>query len=296
MDRARRVREPVRVQDVGEQLEALDQARAGAGEVAGGVDRDDAAGAERRQLLGVRLGLLERALGVVAARHHDHDLRLRGPHLVPRSLLRVLAGPAEHVEPARVLDQLRRPVAGDEHRVEPLERSDRHRLGGAHREPHAVDPRRRVAHQIDAGVLGVGRLRERSHVAQHLAERVRVERDHLGLGIEPLGDRAHVVVRDRADGAQRLGDDQVGLQAPQGGLVELVDRAALLGQRAHGAVDLVRRQAGPDHVARHLRQVERLRRMVALVGDGGDLVADTEREQHLGGRGHERDDPHRQRI
>ena len=57
--------------------------------------------------------------------------------------------------------------------------------GGAHREPHAVDPRRRVAHQIDAGVLGVGRLRDRSHVAEDLAERARVERDHLGLGIEP---------------------------------------------------------------------------------------------------------------
>ena len=204
----------------------------------------------------------------------------------------MLAGPAEQVEPARVLDQLRRPVARDEHRVEPLEGGDRHRLGGAHGEPHAVDPRSRVAHQVDAGVLGVGRLCERAHVPQHLAQRVRIQRHHLRLGVEPLGDRAHVVVGDRADGAQRLRDDQIGLKVPQGGLVELVDRAALLGQRAHGAVDLVRRQAGPDHVARDLGQVERLRRVVALMGDGGDLVADAEREQHLGGRGHEGDDPH----
>ena len=40
-----------------------------------------------------------------------------------------------------------------------------------------------------------------------------------------------------------------GAQAAQAGLVELVDRAALLGQLAHRAVDLVGRQAGADHVA-----------------------------------------------
>jgi hypothetical protein len=34
--------------------------------------------------------------------------------------------------------------------------------------------------------------------------------------------------------------------------------------------------------------------VVALVRDGGNLVAQAEREQHLGGGGHERDDAHQE--
>ena len=97
----------------------------------------------------------------------------------------------------------------------------------------------RVLHEVDAGVLGVGGLRERAHVAEHLAERVRVQRDDLGHRVHLGRDRAHVVDGDRADAAQRLGDDQVGLEVAQADAVELVDRAALLGQLAHRAVDLV---------------------------------------------------------
>ena len=107
----------------------------------------------------------------------------------------------------------------------------------------------------------------------------------LGLGDD-------VVVGHRADRAQRLGDDQVRLQALQARLVELVDRPPLLGQLAHGAVDLGRRQPGPDDVARDARQLARRRRVVALVRDGGDLVAQAEREEHLRGRGDERHDAH----
>ena len=40
-----------------------------------------------------------------------------------------------------------------------------------------------------------------------------------------------------------------GLEVAQADAVELVDRAALLGQLAHRAVDGVRRKAGPDHIA-----------------------------------------------
>ena len=140
--------------------------------------------------------------------------------------------------------------------------------------------------------LRVGRLGERADVAEHLAERVRVERDHLRLGLDPLRDRDDVVVGDRADRAQRLRDDQVGLQLAQPRLVERVDRLALLGQLAHGAVDLAGLEPGADQVARDLGQLERRRGVVALVGDGGDLVAEPEREQHLGRGRDEGDDAH----
>src|SRR5262249_13698638 len=48
------------------------------------------------------------------------------------------------------------------------------------------------------------------------------------------------------------------------------------------------------HVARHPQQILRLGRVVALVGDSDDVVAETEREEHLGGGRDEADDAHRQ--
>ena len=209
-----------------------------------------------------------------------------------RARLRALAGQPEEVDAARVLDQLRRPVAADEDRVEPLQRGDRDRRRVAHREPHAVDPAGGVGDQFDARVLGVGGLRERAHVAQHLAERVRVQGDHPRRRVDPLRDRAHVVIGHGADRAERLRHDQVRRERLQRMLVELVDRAALLGELANRAIDLVRRQPGADQVAGDPGQRERLRRVVALVRHGRDLVAHAEREQHLGGRRDERDDAH----
>ena len=275
------------MEDVGEQLQPVDDPRAGAREVRRGVDRDHAARPQRLELVGVGLRLLQRALGVVAARHHHDDLGRGRGHLLPTARLRRLARQPEHVEAARVLDHLRRPVARAEDRVEPLQRGDGDAVGGPYGQPHAVDPARGGGDELDAGVLGVGGLGERADVAQDLPDRVRVERDHLRLRVHPLGHGADVVVGHRADGAQGLRDDQIRLQRAQRILVELVDRAAGGGELPHRAVDLVRRQAGPDHVARDLGQLQRLARVVALVGHGGNLVAEPEGEQGLGGRGDE---------
>ena len=57
-------------------------------------------------------------------------------------------------------------------------------------------------------------------------------------------ERRDLVVGDRADRAQRLGHDQVGLELAQQVGVELVDRLAGGGALAHGGVDLAPR-AGP---------------------------------------------------
>ena len=78
------------MQHVPEQLEALDQARAGAGEVRGRVDGDHAARSQRREPVAEVVGLLCGTLGVVAARHDDHDLGAGG--------LDVLGMPGEHSE------------------------------------------------------------------------------------------------------------------------------------------------------------------------------------------------------
>ena len=75
--------------------------------------------------------------------------------------------------------------------------------------------------------------RERLGVSEDLAEGRGVERDHLRMRRQPLGDRADVVVGDGADVAQRLGDDQVDVELAQRRLVELVERVAAAGHLAH---------------------------------------------------------------
>ena len=199
----------------------------------------------RGQLVAVHLGLAVGDLGVVAAGHDDDDVGLARP--APRSQLRCSeCSPAkpEHVLAAGVLDQLRGPVPGRERRVQPLERG--HRGRRAPRTASRTRSMRAEASWIRSTrrVLAVGGLGERADVAEHLAERVGVERDDPRVGGHLLGDRAHVVGRHRAHRAQRLGDDQVGLELAQQRAVELVDR--LPGQRAlaHGGVDLGRAQPG----------------------------------------------------
>ncbi len=111
-----------------------------------------------------------------------------------------------------------------------------------------------------------------------------------------LRDRLDLVVADRADRAQLLRDDQVGLELAQQLLVEAVDRVAALGALADGRVDPRRVEAGRQLVAREVRQLERAGRIVALVRDADHVVAEAEREQQLGGVGHEAHDAHRRIV
>jgi hypothetical protein len=198
----------------------------------------------------VRERLGERALAVVAARHADHDARLGRRDGLPRRLLGVLARKAEDVHPACQLDDLRRPVPGDEDRVEPLDCHDRDALGAADGDADRVDAGALARDQLERRVARVGELGDGAHVAERLAERVRVERDDARLGGDRARDLAHVVVADRADRAKLLGDDEVGLEVVQEIGVELVDRLAALGVFADGGVDLGRRQVRRQPVAR----------------------------------------------
>jgi hypothetical protein len=75
----------------------------------------------------------------------------------------------------------------------------------------------------------------------------------LRLARDAVRHGAHVVDADRADRAQLLGDDEVGLEVAQAVGVELVDRLAALGALADGRVDLAGREARGETVARDVR-------------------------------------------
>ena len=225
-------------------------------------------------------------------RHSRDDLRLRRCDGAPGRLLGVLAGKAEHVDAAGELDQLRRPVARGEDRVEPLDRSDHRPLGTLHRHAHAIDASALAGDEVERGVARSRRRGDGADVAHRLADRLRIECDHLRARGDHLGLLDDFVVGDRADRAQLLGDDQVGLQLAQELGIELVD-GALAGDRgAHGGVDLARRQALRQTVPGHAWQLERTCGMIALVRHRDDIVAEPEREEQLGCVRHERNDPH----
>ncbi len=75
-------------------------------------------------------------------------------------------------------------------------------------------------------------------------------------------------------------------------LVELVDRAGLLGGGAHGGVDLGRAEPGGKAILRNLWQLLGRCGKVALVRDRDHIVAQPEREEQLGGVRDEGDDAH----
>ena len=114
-------------------------------------------------------------LRVIPTGHDDHDVGLGGLDLCPGALLGGLAGEPEHVITARIVDQLGRPVPGRKRWIKPLECHYANTPSTANRQPYAIDPCGRLAHQLDGRVLAIRGLGEGAGVAEHLAHGVRVK-------------------------------------------------------------------------------------------------------------------------
>src|SRR5205823_14571056 len=103
---------------------------------------------------------------------------------------------------------------------------------------------------------------------------------------------SHLAGRDRENVADVLRDHQVGIEGEDGVGVDLVERAAVARGERDGVLDAEAALAREvERGARHDRNVRRLRRMVAFVGAGDELIAKAEGEQGLGRAGQKRDDP-----
>jgi hypothetical protein len=190
----------------------------------------------RRELVAEELGLEVGALGVVAARHADHDVGPGRGHGRPVGLGGVLAREPEDVEAAGELDELGRPVARGEDGIQPLQRGDgRAPRGPAHRDPHGVDARPLAGDEVQRGVPRARGLGHGADVAHRLPERRGVEREHPRAGLQLLGELLDLLGAHGADRAQRLRHDEVGLQLADEVVVELVDRLAACRALAHRA-------------------------------------------------------------
>ena len=143
-------------------------------------------------------------------------------------------------------------MAADVRRVEPFQREHARPVRALHGVAHAVEPVRALGHEPLAGLRHLGGGRKRAHVGEHLADRRRIEGEHLRLGQDLLRECAHLLVRHRAHLAHLLGHDEVRLELVQQLGVELVDRLAAPGPLAHLAVDLGGREAVGDHAPGHV--------------------------------------------
>ncbi len=280
------------MQQVAEQLDALHQPGAGAGERRGGVDGVDRVGVEPFELRPVVQRLLGGFLRVQTAGHRHGHVGPGGGELVPGDDARVTPRLAGHAAPAGQLDHLRDPVAAGVGRGEPLQSGNARAGSAADGIPDLVEAPLELAAQHLAALGHAGRLRQPDLVVQHLAEGLRIERDHLGPRGQPSGDLANVVVGHRANRAQRLRDDQIRTHGGELRLVQLIQGIAPAGDLADHRIDVLRREALGDDAAGKAGQPERLGRVVAFVRDGDHLVPQAEGEERFRRRGDEARDSH----
>ena len=103
--------------DPGQQLESIDDARPGSREVGRGVDHPDATVSPRRRVdehadSRQPFGFCRRGRQVVATGHEHHDLGLGGAHVGPAEGPRVLARLAQHRPTAGADDEVGSLAAG----------------------------------------------------------------------------------------------------------------------------------------------------------------------------------------
>ena len=270
---------PIRVEQVGEQLGAVDQARAGPGEGGRPVDRPDPLGAGRRDLGGVTTPAP--SLACRASQPQGIATTTSGLDAAISSQSR--SGTCRHARRAAA----RRPpisiISGTQ--WPPVKGGSSHSSGrtvGRSAPSTAVrtacqPPLEREAKRVGS-VVDARDLAEPADVVEHLVEVVRVERDDPRPALQPGGHGDDVVIGDGAHLAERLGDDQVDVELRQRRLVEGVEMLALAGQPPDGGVDLARCEVVGHEASRQMTLAGRLGGVVALVGDGDDLIAQAEGE------------------
>ena len=211
----------VRRDRVGEDLEAVDEPRPRAAEVGVAVRHVDAAGADRRQRVEAGLPRQDRQIAarprhVEAAAGDQQDLGIGGADVVPGDRARARAGDAEQRLAAGERDQLGRPVAGAERRIDPFEHGDGGgRLHARGTRRHGVDAGPQRGDHLASARRDAGRFRDEAEAGEDILEARRLEVHDARRPGQRARGFAHLGVGDGADVAQRLGDDQIRAPAPR---------------------------------------------------------------------------------
>jgi hypothetical protein len=114
----------LRVQELAEDLDPVDNTRPRPREIRVGIDGVDLAKVGCLGTVQKRLGLLHRALEVEATRHEDRDVDRFAHDLLPAESARPVPAGRENRLPSGRLDLVGNPVPGIERRIGPLENQD----------------------------------------------------------------------------------------------------------------------------------------------------------------------------
>jgi hypothetical protein len=182
-------------------------------------------------------------------------------------------------------------MPGGEGRVEPLGKEDRPRRGALDALADALDLRPHPGDDAATAARDVQELGERDDSLFDLGDRVSIECNHLRAGGTKLLD---AVGGHRANGAEVLGEDDVGIDRLEDISVDRVERTPVADGVANRSVDLTTGEPRRvDARGGYDRQPADLGRPVALFGDRDERVGETERADDLRRAGKKRADSQR---
>src|SRR5688500_9297255 len=199
----------------GQRLHAIDQARARSSEVDGEGPRADEPVRNQR-------GSLPRPIGRQAARREDDDIGMCRSHLVPRRGPGASAGVAEERDAARGGHDVGHPVARRVRGVEPLEDQGRNRGPVRHCGPHERQPTMELQRQGYAPLTHAGRIGYVDDAVDDVVQALRLEGDDAGGAADASESSIHVAGRHGAHAAEVLGQHKLGSDLGDRGVVEPV--------------------------------------------------------------------------
>ena len=140
----------------------------------------------------------------------------------------------------------------------------------------------KCAYDRDGAFLSPGRCTDQLNRLENPAETGRLQREDGAVAFEPVDRLLDDIVGDRADVAELLRQDEIGVEPSQEILVECVDAAAGVRSARDMVVDLAAAvRPMVEGAPRDDREPGRFRGEIALVGHGHQLVAASEREDDL---------------
>jgi hypothetical protein len=184
---------------------------------------------------------------------------------------------------ARGAHQIRYPVPGRERRVHPLDERDPRSRAARDQGRHPGEALAEACDDLRRAFGHAGALADGEDRAEHLLQRVRVERKHGGAAAEVVQCLRHVPGWQRAHPAQVLGEDQVRAQPGQRVRVQRVQVPAAGELVTDVGVDVGRGHPRGVQAAHH----DFLFRtsggwLVALKRDSHQVAAQAERVDDLG--------------
>ena len=184
-------------------------------------------------------------------------------------------------------------MAGREGGIDPFQEHDTRRPRYTRRTGRdRIDPPLQSRHSRPAKLRNAGRVGHRLKTREHLGKTRRLEIDDARIPRQPTRRRGHLRFSDRADIAQRLGDDEIGGEMVEHRQIELVERPLRAKTLADELVDLPARRVGGNERLRHAGQAADPLRMVAFVGYADERLTEPELADDLGSARQERDNPH----